>query len=145
MSDSSAGDSLSQAQLEKQLQSEGYESVKKTAEDVIKLCRLCPLLKSEFHPRKSPILSSDKQELCLKGLWIIRKDDVELKLSVVFPARYPNRSPIVLAKAHKMPPNMSLSSLGFCQDGALDFVPGSSIFDVLKVSSKPQVSYDMSP
>ena len=145
MSDSSAGDGLSQAQLEKQLESEGYESVKKTAEDVIKICHLCPLLKPEFHPRKSPIMRSDKQELCLKGLWIIRKNDVELKLSVVFPTRYPNRSPIVLAKAHKMPLNMSLSSLGFCQDGAMDFVRGSSIFDVLKVSSKSQVSYDMSP
>ena len=145
MSDSSAGDSLSQAQLEKQLQSEGYESVKKTAEDVIKLCRLCPLLKSEFHPRKSPLLHSAKQELCLKGPWVIRKDNVELGLSVVFPGSYPKRPPIVSAKAHNMPPNMSLSSIGFCQDGAMEFVPGSSIFDALKVSTKLQTSSDMIP
>ena len=145
MSDSSAGDRLSQAQLEKQLESEGYESVKKTAEDVIKLCRLCPLLKSEFHPRKSPFLGTAKKELCLKGPWIIRKDNVELGLSVVFPGSYPKRPPIVSAKAHNMPPNMSLSSIGFCQDGAMEFVPGSSIFDALKVSTKLQTSSDMIP
>ena len=86
MAESSAGDTFPQLEvIEKHLVGEGYESARKTATDVIELCRLCPLLKSVFRPYKSPLPLLLKTVLCLEGPWVIRKGIAELNIRVVFP------------------------------------------------------------
>ena len=122
--------------IEKQLASEGYESARKTTGDVIELCRLCPFLKSDFRPYKSPFPLFSKKVLCLEGLWVIRKDIAELQILIVFPRSYPTRPPGVKITPLHLPPNISLSSLGFEKDGTLKIAAGSTIFNALKVGRK---------
>ena len=134
MAEKSAGESVPQLEvIEKQLLSEGYESARKTAGDVIVLSGLCPLLKPNFRPQKSPVLLVSNNLLCLEGPWLIRKGIVELQLCVVFPRSYPTRSPAVKVTVLRLPPNISLRCLGIDKDGTLKISGGSSIFIALKV------------
>ena len=134
MAEGIAGKTLPQVEvIEKQLTSEGYESARKTAGDVIELCRLCPLLKSDFRPYKSPFPLFSKKVLCLEGSWVIKKGIAELQLLVVFPRSYPTRPPGVKVTPLHLPPNISLDSLGFEKDGTMKMTAGSTIVNVLKV------------
>ena len=135
MAESSAGKTIPQLEvIGKQLVREGYESAKKTAGDVIELCRLCPLLKSVFRPYKSPFPLFSKNVLCLEGPWVIRKDVVEVQICVVFPKSYPTRPPGVKVTPLHLPPHISLSSLGFEKDGTMKILDGFTICNALKVS-----------
>ena len=134
MAESSGSDTFPQLEvLEKQLVSEGYESARRTAKDVIELCRLCPLLKSVFRPYKSPFPLLSKKVLCLEGPWVIRKNIVEFQIRVDFPKSYPTRPPGAKVTPLHLPPNVSLSSLGLEKDGTMTIASGSTIFHALKV------------
>ena len=134
MAESSAGDTFPQLEvIEKQLVGEGYESARKTATDVIELCRLCPLLNSVFRPYKSPFPQLSHKVLCLEGPWVIRKGIAELQIRLVFPRSYPTRPPGAKVTPIHLPPNISLSSLGFEEDGTLKIAVGSTILNALKV------------
>ena len=134
MAESSAGKTFPEMEvIEKQLVGEGYESARKTAEDVIELCRVCPLLKSYFRPYKSPFPLFSKKVLWLEGPWVIKKGVVELQIRVEFPRSYPSRPPSLTATPIHLPQNISLSSLGFEKDGTKNMAGGSTISQALKV------------